>query len=168
MGIVWWGRVLAYHSGMEDPPSLHIRISDAERDRAMAALGEHLATGRLELDEYDARCTRTVGARTRADLEALFADLPEPHPDLSTAVPPKRAATKAVATGSTNGKAHKDLAATPGSEAMETIAGLTLLLGLPAAILLTILAGMWWLFFPVTGVFVVTAAMSEALKKPKS
>lgn len=125
----------------------------------MAALGEHLSTGRLELGEYDARCARAIAARTRAELEALFTDLPEPHPDLSAAVPPPG---RAVATR----KAKKNaVTVTPAGKAMEAVAGLTLVLGIPSAIVLTILAGMWWLFFPVVGVFFVAAAVAEALKK---
>ena len=64
-----------------------IRTSNAERDEAVHALGVHLSTGRLELDEYEERCTRATAARTRGDLEALFTDLPAPHPDLSSATP---------------------------------------------------------------------------------
>jgi hypothetical protein len=145
---------------MGDNPNANIRISDVERDLAMAALGEHLGTGRLELDEYDDRSTRVIEARTRADLEALFTDLPEPHPDLSAAVPPPGRAV-------TIRKAKKNaVTVTPAGKAMEAVAGLTIVLGIPSAIVLTILAGLWWLFFPVVGVFLVAAAVAEALKKP--
>ena len=55
-------------------------VGDAERYEAAAALGEHFATGRLDQDEYDVRVQRSYAARTRADLEALFGDLPDPAP----------------------------------------------------------------------------------------
>lgn len=61
-----------------DPDSL--RISAAERDAAVAAIGEHLAAGRLELDEYERRVNAATQARTYADLRPLFVDLPQPHP----------------------------------------------------------------------------------------
>jgi len=61
-----------------DPDSL--RISAAERDAAVAAIGEHLTAGRLELDEYERRVNAATQARTYADLRPLFVDLPQPHP----------------------------------------------------------------------------------------
>ncbi|ALG08994.1 DUF1707 SHOCT-like domain-containing protein [Kibdelosporangium phytohabitans] len=65
-----------------------IRISDAERDEAVSALGAHMSTGRIDVSEYEERCGLAAAARTRADLETLFRDLPAPHPDLSSATPP--------------------------------------------------------------------------------
>ena len=52
------------------------RIGDAERDQAASALSEHFAAGRLDRDELDARLTAAYSARTAADLEPLFRDLP--------------------------------------------------------------------------------------------
>jgi Domain of unknown function (DUF1707) len=57
-----------------------LRIGDAERYEAATALGEHFATGRLDRDEFDTRVQSAYGARTRADLETLFGDLPDPAP----------------------------------------------------------------------------------------
>lgn len=55
-----------------------LRISDAEREHAAAALGEHFATGRLSKEEYDERAQRVWEAKFHADLEPLFTDLPSP------------------------------------------------------------------------------------------
>jgi hypothetical protein len=57
-----------------------LRIGATERDAAIAAIGEHLVAGRLELDEYERRVGAATQARTYADLRPLFADLPQPHP----------------------------------------------------------------------------------------
>uniref|UniRef100_UPI001C243A1D DUF1707 SHOCT-like domain-containing protein n=1 Tax=Nocardia alni TaxID=2815723 RepID=UPI001C243A1D len=57
-----------------------VRIGTAEREQAAAALGEHFAAGRLEVDEYDDRVGRAYTAKTNADLAALFSDLPRPAP----------------------------------------------------------------------------------------
>jgi Domain of unknown function (DUF1707) len=58
-----------------------MRVGDAERDRAAAALGEHFSAGRLDQAEFDARVNAALAARTEADLAALFTDLPsEPKP----------------------------------------------------------------------------------------
>jgi hypothetical protein len=53
-----------------------IRIGDAERDRAIASLGDHFAAGRLTAEEFDQRTDQALQARFNADLEPLFVDLP--------------------------------------------------------------------------------------------
>lgn len=54
----------------------HLRMSDAERDQAAAALGEHYAQGRLTADEHGERLDQVWAARTRGELRPIFADLP--------------------------------------------------------------------------------------------
>ncbi len=56
-----------------------LRIGDWERDKAMAALREHFAQGRLTAEELDERLGAALAARTGGDLRRLTADLPEPH-----------------------------------------------------------------------------------------
>ena len=53
-----------------------LRIGDAEREQAAAALGDHVAQGRLSADEHGDRLDRVWSARTRADLVPVFRDLP--------------------------------------------------------------------------------------------
>jgi len=53
-----------------------MRIGDAEREAAVAALGEHYAAGRLTKEEFDERTDRAYAARTRSALWPLFVDLP--------------------------------------------------------------------------------------------
>lgn len=146
-----------------------IRISNQERDEAVSTLGEHMSTGRLELAEYEERCARAIAARTRGELEALFDDLPAPHPDLSSAIPPGQLIQKAgqLVSPPTRGK-DQELVETPASQALEMVAGLAFLFGVPGAILLTIFLGQWWVFIPVGIVLVVAAGLSEAAKKPST
>jgi hypothetical protein len=59
-----------------------LRIGNAERSAAMKALDEHLAAGRLGVEEYADRSAAAANAVYASDLIALFADLPEPHPPL--------------------------------------------------------------------------------------
>jgi hypothetical protein len=59
-----------------------MRLSDAEREEALAALSEHVRTGRLDIDEFGNRSARVSAAKTQAELAPLFADLPEPHPSV--------------------------------------------------------------------------------------
>jgi hypothetical protein len=63
-----------------------VRIGDAERERAAAALGDHYAAGRLDHSEYAERLDAIWTARTRRDLDVLFTDLPHLLPE-----PPLRA-----------------------------------------------------------------------------
>ncbi len=79
--------------GGRDPEN--VRIGDAERNAAVDALGEHMTTGRLDLDEYGTRSALANAARTVGELHALFVDLPAPHPVLpgdDDAVPARRRA----------------------------------------------------------------------------
>jgi hypothetical protein len=52
------------------------RASDADRERAAAALGEHYAAGRLTLEEFRERLDQVYAAKTLGQLDELMADLP--------------------------------------------------------------------------------------------
>ena len=66
---------------MEDvTDSDDLRIGTAEREDAVRVLGEHMAEGRLALEEYEERTAAALEARTRGDLKPLFNDLPAPFP----------------------------------------------------------------------------------------
>lgn len=136
-----------------------VRVSDAERFAALSALGEHLSTGRLDIAEYDERCGLATLARTRGQLEALFYDLPTPHPDLSAATRPARrpAAKQCVS--------RKEDLSTPASQAFGLIGGMSVVFGVPAAIVLTIIAGAWWMFMVVPSIMFTAGGLSEAFKK---
>lgn len=56
-----------------------LRIGDAERDAAIAALARHFADGRLTQAEHEERTSLALKAKTGADLRALFTDLPLLH-----------------------------------------------------------------------------------------
>jgi Domain of unknown function (DUF1707)/TM2 domain len=60
------------------PEPRPIRIGNAEREQAVQALGDHFGQGRLEPHEFEERMTAAYAARTAADLEVLFDDLPRP------------------------------------------------------------------------------------------
>jgi hypothetical protein len=57
------------------PPG-DMRVSDADRDRALSELGEALRVGRITADEFDQRSGQALRARTGKELTALLADLP--------------------------------------------------------------------------------------------
>lgn len=80
-------------SSAERPP---IRIGNDERAAAMAALDEHLANGRLDVEEYGERSAVAANAKVADELAALFVDLPAPHPALpGQAAPPAPARAEA-------------------------------------------------------------------------
>jgi hypothetical protein len=53
-----------------------LRVSDAERDRAVSELSEAYQAGRITADEFDQRSTQAWSARTGRELTATLADLP--------------------------------------------------------------------------------------------
>jgi Flp pilus assembly protein TadB len=57
-----------------------LRIGDAERETAAHELGEHYAMGRITTEEHSERLEQVWAARTSADLQPVFRDLPRPRP----------------------------------------------------------------------------------------
>lgn len=64
------------NASTRDFPAGDIRVSDADRDRALTELSEHFQTGRLTQEEFEDRSGRALAARTGDELRGLFADLP--------------------------------------------------------------------------------------------
>ena len=77
-------------------PEPHLRAADADRAAVAGVLGEHMAAGRLSLDEYDERLARAYAAKTYGELSELTADLPSANlPE-----PARRATPEPTAAGS--------------------------------------------------------------------
>ncbi len=68
-----------------------LRIGDAERVAAASALGDHFAAGRIDQEELDQRLSAAYAARTFADLDPLFEDLPAPRPTRPVVAAPEPA-----------------------------------------------------------------------------
>lgn len=68
-----------------------LRISDADRDLAIAELSEHFQAGRLTMDELQERTGQALQARTGQDLVRLFTDLPRNRPPATDPAPPQAA-----------------------------------------------------------------------------
>jgi class 3 adenylate cyclase len=81
----------------QSPPSpdggLTERVADADRDRTVTLLREHVVEGRLTLDEFSERMGVALEAKTRGELDAVMADLPVssnlPTATATTAAPRK-------------------------------------------------------------------------------
>ncbi|SFW43833.1 DUF1707 SHOCT-like domain-containing protein [Amycolatopsis australiensis] len=82
---------------MTEVPSPQLRISDQNRESALAALGEHMSAGRIDIDEYGERSARITAAKTRGELVEIFADLPAPHPQYDDVPRPAAAPEPAAA-----------------------------------------------------------------------
>jgi uncharacterized protein DUF1707 len=54
-----------------------LRVSDAERTAVADRLAKHYGDGRLDEAEFNERLDRAMKAKTQADLNGLFDDLPE-------------------------------------------------------------------------------------------
>lgn len=67
-----------------------VRVSDADRDRVVALLREHLVAGRLTLEEFSERIDEAYAARTRAELDVVTRELP----DTGAPERPRRKATR--------------------------------------------------------------------------
>ena len=81
------------------PEPLHLRASDAERERVADVLRVQAGDGRLTPDELEQRLERAYTASTRADLRALVADLPAAAPEAR----PRGAAGRASTGGPSSG-----------------------------------------------------------------
>jgi hypothetical protein len=132
----------------DDPSTPDPLVGTPERNSAQEALEAHMIAKRLDPGEYERRVEASRLARTQSELMRLFADLPVPHPVLPPVVTPP---------------AEPELEDAP----MVFFAGcLTLVLGLPVAVVLGFAYGLWWtLAVPVA----VTVAMAyvEHLRTPR-
>lgn len=68
--------ILTPMADMTDPTGASLRLSNDERERAVAALQSHAGQGRLTDQELQTRTSAARSAVTRGDLGPLFADLP--------------------------------------------------------------------------------------------
>ena len=64
------------HTTTRDYPRGALRVSDADRDRAVSELSEAFQAGRITADEFDQRSAQALGARTGEELSTLLEDLP--------------------------------------------------------------------------------------------
>lgn len=65
-----------------------LRVSDADRDRAISELSEHFQAGRLTHGEFDERSGQALQARIGKELAVLFADLPRDRTAATSPPPP--------------------------------------------------------------------------------
>lgn len=86
-------------------------------------------------------------AGTRLDIEAIFDDLPAPHPVFSVDAPPPA------------------LLETRLSNTMAVLTGGLVLLGAPAGIVVGVVSGAWWILAAVLGAAVVAFVVTASAMK---
>jgi hypothetical protein len=120
-------------AGSDDGSGNSTRVGTAEREEAVSLLSEHWHAGRLDPGEHERRVTRAREAVTRADLDALFADLPQAGPAQASTGTVTRRGTS----GFLEGKRDTIMALVPF-----------------AALILLFLTGswLWFLMIPVMGI----------------
>lgn len=133
------------------------RIGDAERDRAAEYLREHMSVGRLTQDEFDERLTAALQARTSADLEPLFADLPAPKPGQENAstgspwpvyqAPALPSPTSYGAASSSSSSALQPIPPMPSSTLANVLAAVTGVAWALFVLNFIVGPGLWWLVF---------------------
>lgn len=120
----------------------------------MDALSEHLGKGRIDLDEFGTRSAQVTQARTVADLQALFADLPAPHPTLPGPPAPIRAAAN-PATPSAGVPARPDDTRTPAQRGAAVLLAASGII----ALVLFFVVKTWLVFLIPALIAVVTSAL---------
>jgi hypothetical protein len=118
-------------SDLQDTPAarLALRVGSRELAAAQATLREHLAEERIDSAEFERRVEALRATTTQGELLRVFADLPEPHPDLPGLPPPLPLR---------RGPAPDDM------PLYGVACVLAMLLGEPVAIVLGIIYGWWW------------------------
>lgn len=107
-----------------------LRIGDADREAAAAALREHFAQGRLTLEEFQHRLAAVFAAKTDRDLARICADLPH------VAAPmPSRSAVQATADGAGSSRRRTPVLATIAGLIMIILALVLVAFVLPVALI---------------------------------
>jgi hypothetical protein len=141
--------------------SVEPRIGDADRDKAVGFLQEHLAQGRIDASEFDDRMSRALKSKTASELVVLFDDLPEPRPPLpdntSYQQPPwQRSEQRSFETppwlrtpAASPGIAHHVHQAGPQRSKADTVLAVLAAASWPAVILFCFATSWnnWWLIF---------------------
>ncbi|GAA1955752.1 DUF1707 SHOCT-like domain-containing protein [Agromyces allii] len=150
-----------------NPAQPGLRLSDAERERAVARLADDHSSGRLSATEYGERAASARSAVTRGDLVPLFADLPAETPPAPGSPGARYGSADPgdpVARPATFTDPDFDAAASGGTRALGGRVGATIMALVPfVALILFLLSGflggwawswVWWLLVPIAGIVI--------------
>lgn len=91
-------------------PAGNLRVSDADRDRALGELSEAFQAGRITAGEFNQRSELALSASTGEELTVLLADLPPGRDQADSAAQAHRQLTARIVAGA-SGAAATSLAA---------------------------------------------------------
>lgn len=164
---------------MSDPSSSpeqpDLRLSDAERERAVALLADAHAVGRLSASEYGDRAAAARAAVTRRDLVPLFADLPAETPPAPGSPGARYGDPEPVSRPATFTDPDLEPSGRSGSRALGGGVGATVMALVPfVALILFLVSGflggwawawLWWLLVPIAGIVIYGPGADERRRR---
>ncbi|GAA2139263.1 DUF1707 SHOCT-like domain-containing protein [Glycomyces algeriensis] len=130
-----------------------LRISNADRDLAIAQLQAALDEGRIDLVEFDERAKTAYEAKTNAELDLIFEDLPGGRPKAGEVVPAGPAAETARAERAPRGRSwFHDV---PALRALILVGGICTLIWLAGSVS-SGEYGNFWPVWPIMGLSIAT------------
>jgi hypothetical protein len=119
-----------------------LRISNADRDQAIAQLQAALDEGRIDLAEFDERAKTAYEAKTNAELDLIFEDLPGGRPKEGEVVPAEPAAAPEPAHSGGGGRRFLQL---PALRGLVTVGAITTSVWAVSSVA----SGEWHYFWPI-------------------
>lgn len=140
-------RSLEEYERRERKPKV-IRVSDTERERAIRQLRQHLAEGRIDMEEFTERMDLVYRAKTNVDVEQALHELPFVSVDPAVVTKPleRRQVGPFVAIGDRGGQGlarHTAVFALTASAVFGITAIVTMITGSGAFGLLLLPMGIW-------------------------
>ncbi|MEU5155016.1 DUF1707 domain-containing protein [Glycomyces sp. NPDC021274] len=129
-----------------------LRISNADRELAIAQLQAALDEGRIDLVEFDERAKTAYEAKTNAELDLIFDDLPGGRPKEGEVVPAGPAAVNAKAERAPRGNWLHEV---PALRALILVGGICTLIWLAGAVSSGEFGG-FWPIWPIMGLSIAT------------
>lgn len=130
-----------------------LRISNADRDKAIAQLQAALDEGRIDLAEFDERAKTAYEAKTNAELDLIFDDLPGGRPKESELAPVEP--VEGAVEPDRRPHRHNWIHETPALRALVLVGGICTLIWLAGAVSSGEF-GNFWPVWPIMGLSIAT------------
>lgn len=137
-----------------------LRISNADRDKAIQQLQAALDEGRIDLVEFDERAKTAYAAKTNAELDLIFDDLPGGRPKegevaVGGQASEDDAACEVAAPGHGSGHGRNWMHEAPALRALIIVGGICTMIWLAGAISSGDFSG-FWPIWPIMGLSIAT------------
>jgi hypothetical protein len=128
-----------------------LRISNADRDKAIEQLQAALDEGRIDLAEFDERAGAAYEAKTNAELDLIFEDLPGGRPKEGEVVAAEHAAEAEPESRERGGLINE----VPALKALVVVGGICTLIWLATSVSSGEFSG-FWPVWPILGLSIAT------------